>query len=52
MEICLLIDVHPDNTFKVMRWWYGPEIAAKESILTLDYKYTPWPRYAGNLLWP
>jgi hypothetical protein len=37
--------------FQVSRRLQPSDQRARDSILTLDYKYTPWPRCGGNLLW-
>jgi len=39
------------NTFEVDSRLVSPEQSLRDSVLTVDYNYTPWPRCGGNLLW-
>jgi len=51
MELYIVVDYNSDKTFEIMRWWYSPEKVAEDQVFKLDYKYVPWPRHNGNLLW-
>jgi len=37
--------------FQVERRWYNPNQDIENAVIVVDYDYTPWPRYNGNLLW-
>lgn len=50
MEIYLWVDFKTDNSFIVHRQ-LREDPQWRDSILKLDYKYTPWIRKEGNLLW-
>ena len=39
-----------DGSFEIQRKLFDPD-RCLDSILVLDYNYTPWPRDNGNLLW-
>jgi len=39
------------KTYLVHSRLVDAERIAKDSVLKLDYEYTPWPRCGGNLLW-
>ena len=43
--------VYPANVFEVSRALIPEDQWFRDSVLKLDYKYTPWPRHKGNLLW-
>ena len=51
LEIALMVSYEETNAFWVHRNFYDPEQSLKDSILLLDYNYTPWPRCGGDLLW-
>lgn len=50
MELSLGILLGKDSTFTVYQKFIEC-IDCKNSILIVDYKYTPWVREKGNLLW-
>lgn len=53
MELLLEVDTEPDGTFEVYRRITESVdlFDAMNSVLVVDYKYTPWVRREGNLLW-
>lgn len=51
MELLLAVLTNSDGSFKVYRKISLP-VELTNSVITVDYNYTPWPRYNGNLLWP
>lgn len=50
-ELVLFVDTAPDGTFDVYSKVVPLEVTLMGSVIIVDYKYTPWPRYEGNLLW-
>lgn len=53
MELLLEVDTEPDETFTVFRriTESADLFDAMNSVLIVDYKYAPWIRREGNLLW-
>lgn len=51
MELYLWVAANADKTFEVHRAFYPSDQFARDSVLKLDYNYTPWIRENGNLLW-
>jgi hypothetical protein len=51
MELYLWVAIDLDKTFEIHRQLYNSNQGLEDSVLKLDYKFLPWPRYNGNLLW-
>jgi hypothetical protein len=51
-ELVLITDYYNSTkTYEVYSRLIDAEQAVKDSVLKLDYNYTPWSRCGGNLLW-
>jgi hypothetical protein len=50
MELILVVELEKDNSFTVYRR-LQELVWMRNSIIKVDYKYTPWHRVGGNLLW-
>lgn len=51
VELYLDVATNEDGTFEVDCRFFNPYQWVSDAVLKLDYYYSPWPRYAGNLLW-
>lgn len=56
VEIGLFVNFKKDGSFQIyskIRPYTRQSNGAclEDSVITVDYNYTPWPRKGGNLLW-
>lgn len=49
--LTLAVIMNKDNTFMIYRRLHEHDTRLTDSILVIDYRYTPWFRKGGNLLW-